>query len=391
MAEKITKKNWSSNFTLIGKPIIGDYTFKIDEHSSKSSWVYNSINLGIDCGEKFGTIYCELMGGFSEDRENVIYAHGKDDDGNDDFDNRIEVAWEDRLEESILSEIGDMCFITIGLEKTDKGKIAVEKFLSAYDAIAYIQEHLTSDMVVKVRGNLKYSMYNDNVQVRKEINSVVLSRVDDPANYIASFTQTILLDKDSASLKNIDKDKGVMYVDAIVLDYMKEYNGIEVKSQFPYRKQFEFEMPLNDGDKCKKIVDKVFKVKKGLTQITFDGVFVESGATVKVTVDDLTEDIKELIEFGIYTEEAALAKCASNGNKERRMIIQKPVIRMVGEDDNKVPVIQKFENAYEEDDLILDCMTAKANEDDDDDSFGETESEEDGSSGDDSMDWLNDL
>ena len=67
MAEKIVKKDWVSNFTLIGKPKISeDYTFKIDEKSEKSAWVYNSLNLGIDCGEKYGVVYAEMMGGYSE-------------------------------------------------------------------------------------------------------------------------------------------------------------------------------------------------------------------------------------------------------------------------------------------------------------------------------------
>lgn len=59
----ITKSDWVSNFTLIGEAKVNDYTFKIDEHSNKSSWIYNSMNLGIDCGEKFGTVFADLMGG----------------------------------------------------------------------------------------------------------------------------------------------------------------------------------------------------------------------------------------------------------------------------------------------------------------------------------------
>lgn len=386
MANKtITKKDWISNFTLIGVPIVNDYTFKIDEHSEKSSWVYNSMSLGVDCGERHGSVYCELMGGYGEDRDNFIYVHGKDEDGNDDFNNRFQVDWDDRFNDSILEEIGDMCFFTVGLEQTDKGKTYYKKFLSPYDAIAYINEHLSSDMVVNVRGNLKYSTYNDNVQVRKEVTSIVLSKVDDPANYRATFTQTILLDKDSASLKNIDKDKGVMYVDARVLDYVKEYNGVEVKGQFPYSKQFEFPMPLDDQAKCKKIMDKVFKVKKGITQITFDGEFIEGGAVVQATMDDVPDEIKDLVEIGVYTEEEAIAKCSSNGSRERRMVLKKPTVRLVGED--KTPVLQKFEERYEEDDLILNCMTVSG----DDDSFGDEELDLGGSTGDDSMSWLDEL
>ena len=383
----ILKKDWVSNFTLIGKPVINDYTFKIDEKSDKSNWIYNALNLGIDCSDRYGTVYAELMGGYSEDGENKVFAHGKKGDGSDDFDAPIIVDWTDRFNNEILEEIGDLSFITVGLEKTSEGKTFYKKFLSAYDAIAYIKEHLTEDMVVNVKGNLKYSTYNDIVQVRKNITSVVLSKVDDSSKYMARFVQTILIDKDSASLKNIDKDKGVMYVDARVLDYVKEVKGIEVKGQYPYNKQFEFEMDFSNEAQCKKIMEKLFKVKKGVTQITFEGDFIEGGAVVTVTMDDLPPDIKELVEMGVYTEEEACAKCTANGSRERRMVLKKPSIKLVG--DDKVPVIQVFEEQYTEEDLVLDYLYDNKESDTEDDKppFGTDEESE----ADNSMDWLNSL
>ena len=142
----ITRKDWVSNFTLIGTPKISeDYTFKIDERSEKSNWVYNSMNIGIWCGEEFGTVYAELMGGYSTDNKNQIYAHGKKEDDTDDFEKQIIVDWEDRFNESVLEEIGSLSFITVGLEKTNKGQTYYKNFLSAYDAIAYVKEHLTED------------------------------------------------------------------------------------------------------------------------------------------------------------------------------------------------------------------------------------------------------
>lgn len=380
----IKKDNWVSSFALIGVPKINDYTFKIDEKSEKSSWIYNSMNIGIDCGEKFGTVYAEMMGGYSSEQPSAIYAHGKKDDGSDDFEQQITVDWDDRFNESILETIGDLSFITVGLEKTTKGSTYYKKFLSAYDAIAYIKAHLEEGMVVNVRGNLKYSMYQDKVQVRKNITSIVLSKVDDVSKYVARFTQTILLDKASASLKNIDKDKSVMYVDARVLDYLKEYNGIEVKGQYPFAKQFEFEMDFSNEAQCKKIMEKVFKVKKGITQITFEGDLIEGGAVVTATLDDIPQDIKDLIDCGVYTEEEALARCSSNGNREQRMVLRKPMVRLVGED--KTPTLQRFEEKYTEEDLVLDYLyeesvaTEEAEE-------GETESTDAG----DGLDWLNSL
>ena len=380
----ITKNDWVSNFTLVGVPKINDYTYKIDEKSEKSSWIYNNMNLGIDCGEKYGTVYAEMMGGYSENGQNMIYAHGKNDDGSDNFESQIQVDWDDRFDESVLNEIGDLSFITVGLEKTDKGKTFYKKFLSAYDAIAYIKEHLEENMVVNVKGNLKYSMYQNKVQVRKNINSIVLSKADDASKYSARFTQTILLDKSSANLKNIDKGKGVIYVEARVLDYLKEYNGVEIKGQFPYNKQFEFEMDFSNETQCKKIMEKVFKVKKNITQITFEGDLIEGGAVVTATWDDVPEEIKELVECGLYSEEEALARCSSNGNREQRMVLRKPMVRLVGED--KMPTLQRFEERYTEEDLTLDYLNEEsASERDEYDDDNTESSDADG------MDWLNSL
>lgn len=380
----IVRKDWVSNFTLIGTPKIGDYTYKIDEKSEKSHWIYNSLNLGVDCGEQHGTVYCELMGGYSEENGNVIYAHGKKDDGSDDFDAQIQVDWDDRFNEDVLETIGDLSFITVGLEKTDKGKTYYKHFLSAYDAIAYVKEHLTEDVVVNVRGNLKYSTYQDKTQVRKNITSIVLSSVDDASKHTARFTQSILIDKDSASLKDIDKDKGVMYVNAKVLDYLKEYNDIEVKGQFPYNKQFEFPMDFSNEALCKKVMEKVFKVKKGITQITFEGDLIEGGATVTATWDDVPQDIKNLVDCGVYTQEEALARCSSNGSREQRMVLKKPMVRLVG--DDKTPVLQKFEERYKEDDLVLDYLYENASNEEDDEDENVSESSDD-----DGMSWLNSL
>lgn len=397
----ITKKDWIASFNLVGEAKLNDYTYKIDEKSEKSSWIYNNLNLGVYCGEKYGTVYASMMGGYSEEKAGVIFAHGKKEDGSDDFENQIQVAWEDRFDEDILESLGDMCFITVGLEQTNKNKVFYKKFLSEYDAIAYIQEHLEEGMVLNVRGNIRYSLYQEKVQMQKNINNIVLSKVDDAAKYKATFVQTVLLNKDSASLKKeqIDKDKGVLYVSTRILDYLKEFNGIEVKGQYPFQKEFEFEMDFSNEKICKMIMEKVFKVKKDVTQITFEGEFISGGAVVTATWDDVPDDIKDLVECGIYTKEEALQRCSTNGNREDRMILRKPHTRLVG--DEKKPMVQKFEQRFTEDDLTLDYLVQEAPadgfmnvpEDEElpfaDDKKDDTHSGEEGSV--DDMSWLNNL
>ena len=348
--KNIPRENWVSNFNLIGAVKINNNSFKIDE-KSKSGWVYNSLNFGVDCGEKFGIVYCEMMGGYNKDKPNSIYVHGKNDEGIDDFGDQFTVDWNDRFDDSILETVGDLSFITVGLEKTDKDKTFYKRFLSAYDAVEYISNHIENGTVVNVKGSTRYSIYKDKVQVKKVINSIALSKAENE-NYGAHFTQSILINSESVTPENIDKTKGTVYVDAKVLDYVKEVNGIEIKGQYPMSKQFEYEFPdPTNSIQCKKVLDKLFKVKKGYTQITFEGDFIEGGATVTATVDDIPQDIKDLIDCGIYTEEEALVKCSSNGNRVQKMVLRRPLTRLAG--DDKLPVLQIFPERYTEDDLVF--------------------------------------
>lgn len=174
----------------------------------------------------------------------------------------------------------------------------------------------------------------------------------------------MLLTKDSIGTPN--KDKNVIPIHAKVLEYMKEYNEKEVRQFIPLNKTFEYEVDLTNKSLVEKVIAKVFKVRKGVTEITFEGDFIESGALITATEDDIPEDILELVEIGAYTMEEALAKCTENGGKERRMVLRKPSIKMQGEEGSKVPVIQRFENKYSDEDLILDFMF-------DDDNGDETE------------------
>ena len=371
----LAKNNWSAQFNLVGEVRLSEYTFKLDQHSEKSDWIYNSMNLGIYCGERHGTVYGECMSGYGGERQNVIFVHGKDESGKDDFKNTYQIDFEDRFDESILEDIGDLCFVTAGLERDSKEKTFYKKFLSPYDFIAYCSEHLEENMVVNVRGQLKYTVYNGNIQCRKEINSIALSSAT-PDKYRATFTQTMLLDRDSVTKDSIDKDKGVINVDAMVLEKFKEYNGWDLTEGgkvkggafVPLHKNFEYEINPEKPELTAAVINKIFKVKKGVTQVTFEGDFIESGATVQATEADLTPDIKELIDLGLYSLEEALAKCTVGGSKERRMIIRKPTIKMIdgANEGEKIPQIQRFEEVFTEEDLLLECLTEREVDEDED-------------------------
>lgn len=399
MAKKEDKnqlKKGQASFQLIGEAKVNDYTFKIDEQSS-SGWVYNNMNLGVDCGNG-NVVYADMMGGYSSVNDSLIYVHGKkeNDSGKeiDDFENRFTVDWDDRFDQDIIDQVGNQCFITVGLEKDAKDKTFIKKFLSSYDAIEYIKENLSDGTVINVKGNLKYSMYQDKAQVKKEITSIFLSKADDPSKYSAIFQQTILVDKDS--IGKYDKESGSFPISAYVIDYVGKYgeDKIEIKQNVAFSKVFSFEIAENDLEKGAKLLAKMFKAKKdNVNEITVEGHIVEGQAKVNITIDDVPEDIRELIELGAYTEEEALAKCAVSTNREKKMIIRKPVIRFVGEGDDKKPVVAREDEKYKFDDLVFlsQLLPEKDESNDNDLPFNDGEDNNENSSGEYSLDDLDAL
>lgn len=335
----------------VAKP--GKNTFKIDMESSKSDWIYNQMYLGINCGEKCGFIYVDAMGGYGKDKENKIYVHGKDEEGHDDFQNRFEIAWEDRKDEELLKSVGNLCFFRAEIKKDDKGNIVKEHFLSAYDFIQYLGENLEEGMKVSVTGNLKYQIRNGNVQVQKNITGVYLADyLDSPTKYTATFKQAILFDKDCLDLKEYDNDKGCLLIPGYCVDYLKDYNGVEIKSNYPYKVDFEYEIDKKaNPEQYIKKCNALFKVKKDIDEIVFNGEFREGGATVQATYDDLEEDIKHMVNLDIIPLEEALSRCSASSSRERRMVLVMPNIKKVTKGDVTSNVLEIYRGKYEEEDL----------------------------------------
>jgi len=373
MARKVDKtelKKGEASFQLIGEAKITDFTFKIDEESKSSDWVYNSLNLGVDCGD-CGTIYSEMMGGYGAERDNVVYVHGKkeNDNGNevDDYENSWKIDWDDRLDESLFEEIGNNCFIKVGIEKDSKGKTFTKLFLSEYDAINYIKEHLEDKMVINVKGKIEHSPYNDYVQSRKKIQSVFLSKADDSSKYKATFTQTILVDKDSVG--KVDKDKNAYPIDAYVVEYIgsPKINNkkVEIKKNVLFPKSYDFE--IKDEEKTKKLVDKLFSPRKeSVFAVTVDGVIRNGKGTITATYDDLPEDIQELVDLDALTLEEALEKCVGKSNSHETYIIVSPKINRVGKGEEKVPVIAIDKERYTVNDYLMYSEVLPSDDKDDD-------------------------
>lgn len=352
--EKKALKKGKATFNLIGRAKVTDKTFNLD-NSYDSGWTDNQMYLGVDCGNG-NIVYAEMRSGFFPDKDNVIRAYDKNEKDESGKSKSVEIAWEDRFDESLLDSIADSSFLTVGVEKDVKGKTVYKKFLTAYDAVEYLNEHLEDGIVVNVKGNIGYSEYEGNVSAKKDITSIVLSKVEEEEDFKATFSQTILVDSKSIGKKN--EEKGTMTLDAYVVDYVgsPKIDGekVEIKKNIVFPRAFEVEINENP-EITAKMLQRFFKPKKGkLTEITVTGKLIEGASIVNITEDDIPDDIKELIAMGLYSEEEAEKKCAvGNNNREKRMIIVKPDITYVGQGDERKPTVAFEENKYEDSDLYF--------------------------------------
>lgn len=381
--EKKALKKGKATFNLIGRAKVTDKTFNMD-NSYDSGWTDNQMYLGVDCGNG-NIVYAEMRSGFFPDKDNVIRAYDKNEKDESGKSKSVEIAWEDRFDESLLDSIADSSFLTVGVEKDVKGKTVYKKFLTAYDAVEYLNEHLEDGVVVNVKGNIGYSEYEGNVSVKKDITSIVLSKVEEEEDFKSTFSQTILVDSKSIGKKN--EEKGTMTLDAYVVDYVgsPKIDGekVEIKKNVVFPRTFEVEINENP-EITAKMLQRFFKPKKGkLTEITVTGNLVEGASIVNITEDDIPDDIKELIAMGLYSEEEAEKKCAvGNNNREKRMIIVKPDITYVGQGDERKPTVAFEENKYEDSDLYfyeqaLNDAGVDTNSDNEDISDDETSEDDD--------------
>ena len=336
---KLTRRDWHSTFRLVGRVLpFTDTSFQLDKKSA-SGYVYSQMSIGIDCGPECGVVYAELMGGKSK----VIYAHGKDKDGRDDYKQQITIPWEKRGNKSVLALLGPSCFLTAYLEERPDGAYRLP---TAYDAIAYYKQRLTPGSIVMVSGDIKYSLYNGKLITRRVINSIALSNAK-VENHTALFHQSVLLEPGCAEVD--EENNGFLKVQGKVLDYAKEINGQEIKGQYPYPATFYFKLPEEGRTNGKQVIKTMFSPKSGtVSQVNFKGVFAPLG--VDTSMEDLSDEMRALIACGVYTKAEILSETGRTNTARKEMVLLAPEIKTAG----GIPEPQIYPERYSSKDLVLD-------------------------------------
>lgn len=323
-----------SNVAVGGKVKVTDKSFELDKVSSGG---YNYSRMGLSINIEDGvSVFGTLMGGFSTNKKNTVYSFSKASE-------KMEIDWADRKIEKIVENVAEFSLYKAGLEREENGDLIIKKFMSAYDFIEYVNEHLEDGSEVIVRGGFAFQEYNDEDQRSFEVQSIMLQRTPkegEDYKHFANFTQTILLDEYSfKKITTTDAKAGQVVIQAKAIDYMSKRKGKVFKKMVPFSLPIVVKINKENADATKKILDVLFKVKKGVVrEMTIEGTILEGYDKAQVSDKDmeLSPEVKELIELGLYTNEEAKEKLTVKGSKVSELIFTKPFIQKDKDNANKV-------------------------------------------------------
>jgi hypothetical protein len=223
----------------------------------------------------------------------------------------------------------------MGLEQNEAGK-NVRTTLAAFDAVEYIYDNLDDGDSVKISGNLVFSVYNDEPQIKYEINSIYKEK--NPIDFdaedfeeVAGFTQEIVFIGAEPN-----KEEKTMDINAYTIQYGNKFTV----AQFVVRP---------DGDKD---LEGLAKAMKKLLKFG-DVITVEGNCLNNAVVTEIAEVKTTAKSFGGKRPKGVARETVTNWVTE---------LQITYADDST-----HQQGVYSEDDFIDDELIEDEDEDDSDD------------------------
>ena len=321
MAElKVSRNN---TFRFEGTVNVNDKTFVINKTNEKGTWVQNRMSLAIDCGED-GYHFVSLNGGYNPQGKSTIYLTTVDEDGKFlgkehtleiDFNERHNISKED------FDRINKNNLVRVKLDENDE-----KMFVTPYDAVEYIKDHLTDGMTIVVKGIIEDtpSANGDDWFTNHVVNQIYIKNKEFLAPR-AEVSYTFLIDENVIGKPNLEERniplffKGVTYIRKVG---DKKYNKACV---FPKKVLFE----VNDIDtemgqkRLTMCIDNFFTPsEKGFVDELSVKCRYKSGAKItNVKIEDLPQEIQNGIAMGAISEDQVLSTAmAISGNRTTDLV-----------------------------------------------------------------------
>lgn len=282
----------ANQFSFVGKLGLGKETEKfkpIKTSKSAKGWLGTRVNFSLFNNTGYHNL--ELFEGYMENGSTIVYCLGKDK-GADNKLPKMQVKWADRLNQDIIDKVAG--FNKFVLEIGD----VKQEFLAGADFVAKVIEILKDekykDQKFHVEGSVVYNEWDGKIYRKfmpKTIKTVTAETPDESVVNLDMFYTNGALDEDTIG----------KYV---VNGFIRQYDGT-TKSEISFPQSVVIDTTKAVTEKQQKAFD-LIKSRFVVTDDTFMKMGVKTVAVngrekVNITLEDLTDEEKELIDLGLAT------------------------------------------------------------------------------------------
>ena len=330
-----------NTFSFVGylKPIKSSEKFNsFSTTKFDSGWINERLVFNVKAGDNVHRVEINA-GRWSDEKKNVIYGFTKGDANKK--GEAIQIPWEKRNEASVIESMAGWKIFTVDLDtfnhrkeleeagETEALEAANKKrkhFLAGTEFCEYVNKVVnsekTKDMKFRVNGNVTYRYSEKNDQYYSAYEVTKIYRVDDDAEVSSTVDMEFYFAEDAMDASDYSETGK-----AIVNGFTPYYESSLKKTYYcPVTLALRFG---TDEEGLKKIKgwqktfnkfedDEIRKVNLACQQIN-------GAQRVAITYDDLDDDTKENIDFGLTTLEEVIRDMGSSmyGDKIQEIRIEK--------------------------------------------------------------------
>lgn len=317
-------KRGQARFEVFGELRVNEDSWGEVRQSASSTYKYRRAALSVDLGEGRST-FVELMGGYDPNRPILRRLSKTQGEG------LMDIPWANRLNENIVANVSPQSLIAVG-KLDENGNIARKVFVSELDAIEEMEKTFKNGDSVHIWGDVEYHRYNGQIQRRLSIRGIsqIVPDSSSSGRHEATLRQSFLFSKNSISPDYEDEleEKGKTTITVHVPQYVGKEEGVEVRKVLPFPQTLVYK--ANNEDEIKRakfVIEKFMTVEDDdlvrevvLVVDMYDGVETSTGDF------ELTDDLKDLLDLGVVTEDELKRTSTVSGKRIRENIVLKPYV-----------------------------------------------------------------
>lgn len=318
------------------------------------------LNFGIK-ESNTNSVFVEMFGSMKKDGNGKVFTFGKSTDT--EKGSKLEIPWANRLDAGMIDKVADFKKYRLDLTedkdiknelyklayeirtleyktertdaeneklKTDKSKYTelakdVHEFITEFDMIQYIVQNIENlkDKKFKFKGSIDMNEWKGNFYRKFKVESMELMPSDTKNQFKGLID--IFFNNDCVDDRDFETDKKV-YVDGFIQSY-----DSKVKKDLFYPQQFVINasrLDITDPETIKRVnfLKKWFNAKDDeVRHLQWEVSIFRGAEKVELTLEDLTDEQREMVEMNIKTLEDYSKKPMLGKNKDEIRLLA-PVI-----------------------------------------------------------------